>query len=218
MDEVCEKAVSEAEETVLHLLSLPQENFDLERRLFGGRTFLHMLAEKGMCEAAKKVVLEHGMHLMELRCDRGKRPIVDAVAHAQPSVARFFLEQYRAQGQLQAVLYTAVEGEDGKVYPLLFYAIYGIKSKYAEEPHDEKKQLEVTRLLVNEFGVAFYPQAESLESSIHSEGKLRYLPLYSAASEGHASIVDFLISECGLATDLRTPEGKMTPLHCACLH
>lgn len=93
-----------------------------------------MLAATGMCEAVKKVVLEHGRHLMELRCSGNFTPLVYAVMYGQTSVARFFLEQYRAQGQLQEALEAAIEWSDGQIYPLLFYAITGIEGYY-----DEKK-------------------------------------------------------------------------------
>ncbi len=131
------------EDLALHLLALPGEELDVNRRLDIDNTIFHLCAESGLTHVVKQLV-RRGAD-MDLWDDLHHTPICLAVMHDHVPLVRFLLKQYETRGE--AELERALNhpcGNGGSETSLLGHVV--------KSERDSSVRVATARYLVREWG------------------------------------------------------------------
>lgn len=186
----------------LFLLSLPDQELDLNRRLDKDVTILHLCAQLGSASVAKEL-MRQGADL-DLWEEEHETPLCIAAKYARLTLIQFFLRQYQKRGQSE--LERALDNPCRKHVPgwsLLGYVLDAA-------PPDSFSHVHMARLLVREFGVDVW---KPINTTCSPDGDLLpLLPLHIAAYIGARRMRSFFIEECGMPVDAALT-NLLTPLH-----
>lgn len=85
------------EDLALWLLTLPEQELDLNRRIDDNATILHICAQLGSTRVVREL-MRRGAD-MDLCEKRHETPLCIAASYARLTLVRFFLQQYQRRGQ-----------------------------------------------------------------------------------------------------------------------